>query len=281
MIGQEQLQTEIQKQIKREVFPRFCILVGPRGAGKKLLAEQVSKWLNATLLPTSTSIADIRVMIENSHKLSGNCVHLIADADNMSVQARNALLKVTEEPPNNSYFIMTLEDENNTLDTIRSRATIFTMDRYTLKEIRQYIEEKLTDITKDRVSTIPIYTTLCETPGEVNLLNSMGALEFYEYCDKVVKNIAKVSTSNSFKIADKVALKDGQEGYDLKLFLKAFVTICLDEVIAINDPENPEMSLYAQMVLKTDEYLRELRNKSVNKQMLMDNWIMEIRDIWM
>ena len=174
-----------------------------------------------------------------------------------------------------------MEDENNTLDTIRSRATIFTMDRYRPKEIRQYIEEKFTDITKDGVSTIPIYTTLCETPGEVNLLNSMGALEFYEYCDKVVQNIAKVSTSNSFKIADKVSLKDGQEGYDLKLFLKAFVTICFDEVIAINDPKNFEMGLYAQMALKTDEYLQELRNKSVNKQMLMDNWIMEIRDIWM
>ena len=63
--------------------------------------------------------------------------------------------------------------------------------------------------------------------------------------------------------------------------MKAFVTICFDEVIAINDPENLEMGLYAQMALKTDEYLRELRNKSVNKQMLMDNWIMEIRDIWM
>ncbi|MDO4731518.1 MAG: hypothetical protein Q4B14_05275, partial [Clostridia bacterium] len=52
-------------------------------------------------------------------------VYVISSADNMTIQSQNAALKVLEEPPQGVFFILTCENSENLLETIRSRAQIF------------------------------------------------------------------------------------------------------------------------------------------------------------
>ena len=211
MIGQKNLQNQIEQLIENDTFPRFSILVGPKGSGRKTFAPYIAGYMRANWVHAfDVKIDTIREIIQQSYKVVDNTVYFIPDADNMSPAAKNALLKVTEEPPNNAYFIMTLEDENNTLETIRSRGTVFHMDRYTPDEIEEYWRSRYTSIQDNPW----IHKELCETPGDVDLLVKMGTLQFYEYVKLVVDNIAEVSLANAFKIPSKVALKEDAEGYD-------------------------------------------------------------------
>ena len=271
MIGQHLLQSRIDQLMENDTFPRFSIIVGPRGSGKKTLAHLIyQKFGTGIFSNIGTSVDAVRQCITQSYTIRGSqAIYLFADADNMSNAAKNALLKVTEEPPNNAYFIMTLEDENNTLETIRSRGTVFHMSPYKADEIGAYFYDKYhANHGKEEEQ---IVRDICETPGEVDTLMSYGIKEFYDYVQLVVDNIADVSLANAFKIPNKVALKDTDEGYDLRLFWKAFINVIVDRAIISNAP------LYAVGI--TSKYLQKLRIKGINRQMLMDMWIVDVREV--
>lgn len=266
MIGQYNLQSQIKQFIENGMFPRFSIFVGPKGSGKKTFVREVviKEVTDGLYEECGIKVEDVRNLIADAYKIHSTAVYFIPDADNMSNAAKNALLKVTEEPPNNAYFIMTLEDENNTLETIRSRGTVFHMDRYTPAEIRKYCRSG-ENLWQPELEEIVV--SLADTPGDVNILGKSDVREFYDYVQLVVDNIAEVSLANAFKIPSKVTLKEDAEGYDLRLFWKAFMKVSFD-VGRYN-------GIYA-----TSKYLQKLRVKGINRSMLMDNWVLEIRKLW-
>jgi len=272
MIGQRNLQSRTEQLIKDNTFPRFSILVGLKGSGKKTLVHWIYQQFGTGILSNiGISVDAVRQSITESYRLIGSqCIYLFADADTMSNAAKNALLKVTEEPPNNAYFVMTLEDENNTLETIRSRGTVFHMDRYTPDEILEFAEKN--NGTHYVPEVRDIITSICDTPGDVITLYNSGIKEFYDYVQLVVDNIAEVSLANAFKIPSKVALKEDAEGYDLRLFWKAFMKVCLQDDVVYG--------IKAEAVQITSKYLQKLKVKGINRQMLMDCWLMEIRELW-
>lgn len=294
MIGQEKLLERIEKQISDNTFPHFCILVGAKGSGKKTLAHMIYQMFGEGVLTNfGISVNEVRQAISQSYNISGKQFILFADADRMSLPAKNALLKVTEEAPNDTYFIITLEDINNTLDTIRSRAIIYVLQNYSRDDIDSYYLQK---VEEPRKYEREIILSLCETMGEVNTLLNIDAVEFFEYVSYVVDNIAETSGSNSFKIADKLSLKADSEGYDLKMFLKTFMFICIRRMeagqlscfnrttgnVLVSENhihENPIKYLNGEAITST--YLRELNITGINKQMLFDSWLLAIRDNWM
>ena len=69
-------------------------------------------------------VDDIREMIRlcSTYTYEGsNRVVLIADAENMTIQAQNSLLKILEEPPKGTFFLMTSSHPEQLLTTVRSR----------------------------------------------------------------------------------------------------------------------------------------------------------------
>lgn len=279
MIGQERLRELFQDMISHYSFPRFMVLTGPVGSGKKTLCEEIFRMfskqnkLNTRYIVPDIKVDSIRQMIESCYKSAKGTsvtVYFIHDADGMSTAAKNALLKVTEEPPTNAYIIMTLEDENNTLETVRSRASVFRMDNYTSQEIDEYLKRS----QKPTEEEINIVRKICGVPGDVDCLYSSKPKEFYSYVEKAVDFIAEVEGANAFKLADKIALKQDSEGYDLKLFFRAFMAICIDKM------KNSPLQ-YATGISVTSKYVRQLSIKGVSKQMLFDTWLLEIRKYWM
>ena len=69
-------------------------------------------------------VEDIREMIRLCSRYAyggGNRVVMIPDAENMTPQAQNSLLKILEEPPRNTFFLMTTGHPEQILTTVRSR----------------------------------------------------------------------------------------------------------------------------------------------------------------
>ncbi len=270
MIGQERLLTRIDKMIEAG-FPRFTIICGETNSGKKTIAKSIAKKLNAHLIISEIKVDNIREIIELSYKQSEPILYLIPDTDKMSNAAKNALLKVTEEPPRKAYFIMTLKDINNTLETLKSRATVLNIDPYTPKEILDYAEFKQYELSKEEQD---IVSNLCTVPGEVDLLMRYNILEFYDFVEKVIDNIGIVNGANAFKIGLKLNYKDNDGGWDISLFLRAIMFVCRDRMI-----EEP-LPQYKESIRITSKYLSQLNITGINKSSTIDMWILEMRGIW-
>ena len=267
MIGQTKLLEDIQILIDRKKYPRFSIFVGLKGSGKRTIAKEVGSMLKAHIVQLpDVKIDTIRSMIVDANKIPYTYLYILPDVDTMSLAAKNAILKVTEEPPNDAYFIMTVQDENTLLPTIKSRGTVFHMNTYTPTEIGKYA-------MCDNVEDAQIITSVCETPGDVDVIKKYDPMKFYGYVENVVDNIAETSGSNSFKIANRINFKDDPEKYDLSLFWRTFMLVCLEKV-----SENPLK--FTKGVQITSKHLQELKVTGINKSSLFDVWILAIREEW-
>lgn len=264
MIGQKVLLQTIEQQIDRGVFPRFSIFIGEDGSEKNKFGAYIAKHLKAVHVAVPDCKVDtIRDIITASYKVNVTTVYTICNADSMSMQSKNALLKVTEEPPNKSYFVMTLEDEANTLPTILSRGTVYKLSPYSSDELKAYCKQFGYDS-----ETLNIILSVCETPGDIDLLHTYHPREFYAFVSKVIDNVATASGSNVFKIGQSVKFKEtDEEGYSLEIFWKVFCNVCMDRG-------------FYNGLHTTSKYLALLHVKSINRLMLFDNWILAIRERW-
>ncbi len=150
-------------------FPHALIIEGPVGSGRKTLATLI-----AAALFEKTAGISFGEGLHRKKALAGNhpdltiisgagggrsfhveairqlrldaqirpneaeCrVFVLLDAQNLTAQAQNALLKLTEEPPNNTFFILTCVSREALLPTIRSRAAVITLDVLSPKECAQ------------------------------------------------------------------------------------------------------------------------------------------------
>jgi hypothetical protein len=271
IIGQKNLLQQIDNLIENN-FPRFSILHGPKGSGKKLISAYIAEKLGITLVPCGIKVDEVRQVIQAAYTDKIPSLYLFPDADNMSLNAKNAMLKITEEPPTNSYFIMTVCDTNRMLGTILSRGVLFNIDPYTPQDIMDCIEEmNLIAVLHEP----KLVSQICQAPGDIDTLISYNIDAFYEFCEQVLDNISEVDGANAFKIGLRLDTKGTGEGgtYDLRLF---FNTI---SIIALNRLKQEKEQNYYEVIKLCSKFKQELNITGISKLSLIDNWIMEMRKV--
>lgn len=277
MIGQDFHQEWIDETIERNDFPRFALIIGPYGSGKKTLANYIANKLSKKIiLPADVSVGSMRDLITIAHSLQEPAVFIVPDIDGMAVAAKNSLLKVLEEPPNNTYWILTACNKDNILSTITSRSVTLLMTPYSKDELTYYAQSTYAVTEED----LKIILRVCSNPGEINDLMKNNLLEFYNYVKLVVDNIAEVSGANSFKIASKLCLKKDGEGYDLNLFWNAFKAECVDRLMQ-NLKDYKQLAMWSAGISITSKFQNELGIPGINKVSLVDDWILSIRREWL
>ena len=107
--------------------PHAVVLTGPKGVGLYTIARVFSKKLNGLALEVSPpeGVMNVEMVrdlydITKTKSTQRRCV-IIAEADRMSHQAQNALLKLLEEPVDQTTFILLSHAIDGLLPTIRSR----------------------------------------------------------------------------------------------------------------------------------------------------------------
>lgn len=126
----------------------------------------------------SIKIEQIRKMQEEVIKkpiVSEKQVYIIKNAETMTIGAQNCLLKTLEEPPEYVTIILLVDNENQILNTIKSRCTkiIFT-------------EETIEELTEEQLD---VYNKLDEIFSNVKNYNLLEALNKLEFIYKSDKNI--------------------------------------------------------------------------------------------
>ena len=146
----------------RDQYPIHPVwmLTGPRGIGKATLAYKIAKMVYGNVgdffiidLERNIdkdgkqkndgkviSVYTVRAMIEKMQmsSMSGDWrVILIDSVDELNTAASNALLKLLEEPPAKTLFLLVTHQLSNVLPTIRSRTRVEKMRPLSISELRE------------------------------------------------------------------------------------------------------------------------------------------------
>jgi DNA polymerase III delta prime subunit len=274
IIGQSNVIDIVSKWLTTN-HPRFILISGPEGSGRGMIADYIATKVSKTLIYSGIKVEDVRSIIALAYKLSEPTVYILENIEKMSPAAKNALLKVTEEPPRKAYFIMTTQNIDGMLATIRSRATVLYTDPYSRDELFDYIQSRKIELSKEEIN---ITLNICAVPGEIDTLIRYNITEFHSFVYKVLDNIGKVTGVNAFKIANQLKFKEDETGYDVLLFMKTLNTICISEMIESKEVE--ELVKFKDTVRITSKYISELMMSGLNKQATFDMWILEMREVW-
>ena len=103
IIGQKSILETIENW---EEVPRFIVIKGGRGAGKTTLMKKIADKLKCLMVEVDYKVDSVRNMIDTAYNVTEPVLYFIENAQDMSVAARNSLLKVTEEPPQRAYVVL-------------------------------------------------------------------------------------------------------------------------------------------------------------------------------
>lgn len=98
-------------------------------------------------------------------------------------------------------------------------------------------------------------------------------LNINEYVETVYDNILNVTTGNAFKICNKIAFKDADEGIPVTLFLDMFQEILRSKILV------DDIGLINSMLRFTAMARYDIVRKGANKILVFDVWVLNIRTL--
>lgn len=275
MVGQNELLHKIEEMVGNGRFPRTAVFVGQHGIGKRTLMGHVARMLSGDRVLTlehSNAVSDVRQLISTAYRNVGRFTYVLPDIDRMSLAGVNALLKVIEEPPNDAYFLVSCSSVMDIPETIKSRATQFTMSRYSDAEKLEFLQGLNASVD---AHTADMLMLMCDTLSDIRTVVDYGPSEFFQYVDRVLDSISQVSGYAAFKLTDKVSVKESDGKYDTRLFLLAVEFLCWKNVHS--GVASDDISQYIKYIKVTSDTACELRVKGANRQMVLDGWTLRMR----
>lgn len=163
IIGQSFAKKYIANSINKNKINHAYLFAGIDGVGKNTFAKEFAKYLlkinhlenspdYISIEPQGSSIkiaqirnlqSDVIVKPHGDYK-----IYVIDNAEKMTVESQNALLKTLEEPPGYVIIILITNNKNSLLDTIKSRCDIVKFLPIPSVELKRYLEDKGIDEKK-------------------------------------------------------------------------------------------------------------------------------------
>ena len=157
IIGQDFAKKYLTNSINKNKINHAYMFEGIDGIGKKKFSQELSKilletdnvdnspdYINIHPDGNSIKIAQIRKLqtdiIIKPHKKYK--IYIINQADSMTVEAQNALLKTLEEPPEYAIIILITSNKGALLDTIKSRCEIIKFLPISILDLNKYLINK-------------------------------------------------------------------------------------------------------------------------------------------
>ena len=225
IIGNNNIKNELIHTVELNKISHSYLFLGTAGIGKKEIAKEFAKMIlclnekkycnhcksciefDSNNNPdfqmvepdgNSIKIEQIRQMqrkIIEAPIISQNKVYIINDADLMTIEAQNCLLKTLEEPPEFVTIILIGSNENNFLSTIKSRCTIIKFQDIENSQIKDYLKSKYDIKVSDNLLEI-----FGGSIGKAEKLKDKQ--ELYNSIIEIIENIENLDIIDLFKRAD-------------------------------------------------------------------------------
>lgn len=176
IVGQEQIKEHLQNALETHKVSHAYIINGEKSSGKEFIARVFAMALQCERegvepcnechsckqalsdnqpdiirvtheKPGTISVDDIRAQVNNDVAIkpysSRYKVYIINEAEKMTPQAQNAILKTLEEPPEYAVILLLVSNLNTLLPTILSRCVVLNMKPVRDELVKNYLMEQL------------------------------------------------------------------------------------------------------------------------------------------
>lgn len=225
LIGNEKNKNILANSVKTENILHSYLFTGIKGIGKSLFAEEFAKMILCDsnqekpcgkcksclefqgrshpdflvvkpIEGKTIKIEQIRYLQEKIAEkpvTSEKKVYIIDEADTMTREASNALLKTLEEPPTYATLILITDNESKLLVTIKSRCTKIAFEPLTGEELKIYLSQvDFRDNITDKI--------LKQSQGSIGrLIEIQENIETYKQLDEIIENLEKNDITEIWK----------------------------------------------------------------------------------
>ncbi len=174
-------------------------------------------------------------------------MYIFDEADLITPQAQNALLKIIEEPPSGVYMLLLCENALSLLSTVRSRAQKISLDTFSEQELRSFALKRSLDGADDEEKLSFAARMARGSVGMLKKLLNDEAFEFsaWSAAKKVIEGqVAKdrgVSYFNFLKqITDFVTARDALDA------LTSYLLSAYGDLMRIKCAESAEVSFFTK-----------------------------------
>lgn len=283
ILGHDTIKQHFQKAIEQHKVSHAYILSGEAGMGRKSLAhafaltllcekggsqpcmnchacKQVLSGNHPDLIhvthekPSSIGVDDIREQIHDTIMIrpysSYYKVYIVDEAEKMTVQAQNALLKTIEEPPSYGVIILLTTNEDLFLPTILSRCVQLKLKPLKDSVIQKYLTETL-GVSENEAQ---LYTAFARgnLGKAIKISNSEEFKNMYEKLLQMLRNIKSLDISQLLNYSRE--LKEEMDIYECLDFMQVWYRDALMFKVT-NDPNllifKDEYSVISEMSRQT------------------------------
>lgn len=265
--GHFDIKKRLETSIKNNKVSHAYIFSGKRGVGKTTLAlsfadvltgkngvdvtvvtnelyDVKSKTDAVSVDAIRSACADMYVKPYSAEKR----VFIIPNAEKMTPQAQNALLKVFEEPPLYCVIILITKNDNMLLQTIRSRAVTYRFDRLSDREVEDYLKSAGINVS---------YALVRLASGSIGMaLDLNGDDEISEILDNFIGLFSKIgdgSYENMYEITEYFRSKKSYCDvlFDVSLIMLSDTLKCVDSDLVIKNLSYKKSVKIIQMIENT------------------------------
>ena len=273
IIGFDQEFDSILNQLLDNKLSNSLLLTGNKGVGKKYFILQIiEEYINKKVVSSQTQ-HHLSLLKNNSHpniiivekeidektkklknfividqirKINQFCSEtsiiedipkfiLIDCADDMNINASNALLKILEEPKLNTYFFLISHQPSSLLPTIKSRCLKINLPNHNYDNFSSIIEISNNDINEETKKFL--YDITNGSPGLINEYEFDEILNIFERLINLIEDKDPFSLSNN----DTIKFLSSLDNDQLKIFLSfiKFILITINKIkLGINITKN-------------------------------------------
>ncbi|MEG0799268.1 MAG: DNA polymerase III subunit [Clostridium sp.] len=231
VIGHRTIKEYFNRAVGADKVSHSYIFEGPEGVGKKMVAMELAKILLCEEKENNTACNKCKschmieahthpdiIVVNKDTKVTkidtirdkvvkemgikpyqGNYkIIIVAEADTVTIEGQNAMLKTIEETPSYGIVILVVQNIAKLLPTIKSRCIHMRFNALMQKEIMEYLGTKgITGQNKE------IYTKFCE--GSIGMANKLIEDKiFIEQRRKSIEYLRRLDSANMMQLYDVV-----------------------------------------------------------------------------
>ena len=223
---------------------------------------------------TEVTVDEVRRTLPFFGSTAGNNgwrVCIVDSADEMNLNAANALLKILEEPPERCIFLVLSHLPGRLLPTIRSRCRKMNLSPLSEQSMKLVLEKLgiMKDYPDDQVK-LSIELAEGSVRSAVQLLIN-NEIEIAQDFNKIVKSLPKCNIREIHAFADKICGRNSKESFSL---FKEMIRKNLSDMVRDgiqNDVLNRQLVLLADLWEKTTNEIALVEEFNLDRKQLVLN----------
>lgn len=294
IIGHENQLKQIEQDLESGNLAHSYLLAGPNSVGKHTVAKKFAGILqcdsdfchncNACLqvrkgshIDTiemednhqSIKIGEVRKIIRrlNMTKQSKYKIFLVQSIERMTIEAANSFLKILEEPPEGTIFILTTNNIRSLLPTIISRVRVVHFNNVSVDYLKNRLHELYPNAEEEVINQVSLFS-LGKTGKALHLMENPDSLANYLKVYRDVQHfLGHRNVTDRFSYVDALLEEDSS----VEVFLNILTHVLRSKVLS----GDKETSRYIDLLLKVaDSGL--LLKKNVNSRLVLENLMLTL-----